>query len=371
MAAARAVAPSLVRETGVITSVASALALAQGQAGGHYVYFDGNRLWVNQGRTWLAIDPESRETVAGPILLDSWPRAIAFDGHQLWFLIYDGLQSIDVDAGKLGSLIKVEESTRRLPSLVYDGKRLWFPGKQGLQSIDPVSRQISPPIVDVGNNSFDYPCMAIVDDTHEFLWFKDWIRDKTYKIDLKQNKLLNTPVQDYGLCPAYHEPIDRVTPWIYHAEGLWIYDGTSWRLFDTQTGSVKASTPRGEGSIQHAVLASGRLWVTSPVFWTLQSFDAVTGQPDPPIPLLGVPGTLAFDGKRLWIMLFEPGSGKFQGLQYIVPNEPAANIVPPTQAATPAAEAKQPILRTNLDSYLDVIDFQRGRPSFEGRKMRP
>ncbi len=337
LAAAKAVAPSLVRETGVITSIAAALYWAQPV--GYYVYFDGSHLWVNQGLTWLAIDPESREIVVGPISLERTPRAIAFAGHQLWFLMPNGLQSIDADTGKLGSLIEAEITTRGMSSLAYDGERLWFFGKQGLQPVDLTSHQVSPPIVEFGSK-FPEPCMAAVDDTRTFLLI-GYENGSVRKYDLQQHKLLDISMRTDSRpsCTVTRE-IEGVTPWVFDDSGLWIYDQSSWQLFDTTTGVLKASTPTCADCTRYAVLGDGQFWIVNSDLWAIQSFDAVTGQPDSPIPLLGFPGAIAFDGQRLWIMLFEPDSGKFQGLQYIVPNAPAANIVPSTLTSSPTAEAR-------------------------------
>jgi hypothetical protein len=143
--------------------------------------------------------------------------------------------------------------------------------------------------------------------TQPFLWLGN-TEDKVQKYGLKQNQLLDTSLPFEGL--------DSLKA----ADGqLWIKNDLQWSAIDTLTGERRAVitvTVNYFGS----GLGGGRFWFGADQNWTIQSYDAATGQPYPPIPVAGIPGGLAFDGKRLWIALFDPETRTLKGLQYFIPN---------------------------------------------------
>jgi hypothetical protein len=293
-----AVASGLVRETKIITSVASVFEDPDYDYGLH---FDGKRLWVSHRKEVLAIDPESGEIITDPLTLDGhFSEAVVSDGQQVWWQTDSGLQAVDVSTGKPGAFIPVKTGA---PFLAYDSQRLWFFGHEGLLSADPVSRQIMPPIAP--DRHFND---GVIDDTHTFLWLANTTDDIVQKYDLKQNQLLDTPLRFYG--PDSLRVDDG---------RLWVQNDTyDWASYDTLTGEKVASLHE-PGVSADSALGGGRFWSSDPDAWTIRSYDTATGKPYPPIPVAGIPTRLAFDGKRLWFMLFDPETQKLKGLQYIIP----------------------------------------------------
>jgi hypothetical protein len=72
-----------------------------------------------------------------------------------------------------------------------------------------------------------------------------------------------------------------------------------------------------------SALGNNTIWFSTGGRKITQSFDTSTGQIGPIIPTSDHPGDLAFDGRRLWMVLSSSplGIGEFVGLQYILPKD--------------------------------------------------
>ena len=112
VAAAKTQTPGLVKETGVIT-----LPLGQ-SANWAVVYFDGVRLWASLERQLIALDPEAREVLLGPIELMDPAFGMSFVGQRLWVSDIAGLYPVDVESGQRGTAIQVFVNPY---TMVYDG----------------------------------------------------------------------------------------------------------------------------------------------------------------------------------------------------------------------------------------------------------
>jgi hypothetical protein len=126
-AAALAIVPSLVSETGVITAPFTQ-PLAQAT-----LYFDGAKLWVSYANQLIALDPKTREIVLGPMEFDRTVSPMMLDGKQLWtYQPYDfqkgevfpaQLIPVDIASGQSGEALLVRADAW---SPVYDGRRFWY-----------------------------------------------------------------------------------------------------------------------------------------------------------------------------------------------------------------------------------------------------
>jgi oligopeptide transport system substrate-binding protein len=360
VAAAKAVAPSLVRETGVITSP-----FRQGNyTSDAHIYLDRTRLWVDYANQLLALDPESREVVLGPIEFDTDATNMVSDGKQLWVSRRHGSNPIPIDmvTGEPGPAIEVAVAD---DSLVYDGNRLWFYAshlvgsnvlRYSVQAIDPISRQVSPPV-----ETWTFIDGLVVDQARQVLWILN-SDGKVQQYDLRQNALRDTPLQ----FPYY-------PPWRqFHFDGqrLWtISDRGNVQSIDVDTGKI-TDLVSSVTTVISSILSGEQLWIGNDD-WTVQSIDLTTGRLGPAIPVGGYPRELEFDGQRLWIVLYDEGR-HFVGLQYLVPGKPtqaAAPAAPVTEAPVPS-EAKKPVLRVNLGGYPEVIDPQKSSSRNEIATLR-
>ncbi len=326
VAAAKAAASSLVRATGVITSI-----FPQPLPNGARICFDGERLWVNYANQLIALDPESREIVTGPISFDRAVADMIFDGKQLWisqpFDFRQGeafpgkLIPIDVVSGKPGLAIEADVWSN---SLTYDGKRLWFETaipaaedndfEDAIQAIDPVSRQVFPPIA-TGTVIWD----LVADKARQVLWIVN-SDGKMQQYDLRQNVLRDTPWQfkQDRLGAGLHFDGQR----LWTVRGRYVMQAESiGQALDVDTGEI-TDLASSTTDIGFSILGGKHLWLSNRD-WTVQSFNRMTGQLGPAVPVYGYPGELEFDGQRLWIVLHSDpyAGGTVVGLQYLVPND--------------------------------------------------
>jgi hypothetical protein len=319
VAAAKTQTPGLVKETGVIT-----LPFSQPTTWGDgpHVYFDGVKLWVSLGHQLIAFEPEVREVVFGPIELKDHAVGMAFDGQRLWVSDIWSLFPIDVGSGEVGTAMLIGVAPY---SMVYDGARLWIDALENKhsspQSIDPISREVFPPV----ETGLDYP-LLIPDISRHVLWLVDF-SGKVQSYDLQQKVLRDTSFRfDQVRVGPTRDPA------FFDGQRLWaIRTGkpeheSVGQALDVDTGKV-TQLPDSLTGIISSEFDGRRIWLGNED-WTVQPFDTVTGQLGAPIPIYGYPGDLAFDGKRLWIALYDNSDNSassdgrhFVGLQYLVPQE--------------------------------------------------
>ncbi len=319
VAAARTQTPGLIKETGVIT-------LPFGQpttwGDGPHIYFDGVRLWASLGRQLIALDPEVREVVLGPVELKNPAVGMIFDGQRLWVSDIWSLFPIDVGSGEVGTVVP----TGVCPySMVYDGAHLWFDALEDKdfspQSIDPVSREVFPPV----ETGMAEP-LLIPDISRHVLWLVDF-SGKVQSYDLQHKVLRDTSfrLDEVRIGPTRD-------PAFFDGQRLWAIrigkpePESIGQSLDVDTGKV-TQLPSSFTGIISAEFDGKRIWLGNED-WTVQPFDTITGQLGTPIPISGYPGDLAFDGKRLWIAFYDNSDNgtssderHFVGLQYLVPQE--------------------------------------------------
>jgi hypothetical protein len=317
VAAAKAVVPSLVRESAVITTV-----LSQWSPWAN-VYFDEERLWFAYGNQLIAFDPKSQDVIVGPIVLNEDVVDMVFDGKQLWISEVSSsplarLRPINVTSGTVGPAIEVGNFGHRL---VYDGHQLWFDtlvpragggtSKHALQAIDPASQRIFSPIETEGDIDD-----LVADKARQVLWIIN-SDGKVQQYDLQQNVLRTTSLQ--------FRP-DIVGFVHFDGQRLWTVRSISWptgsigQSLDVDTGEttdLASSTWRAIST----VLVDKQIWFGKEDF-TVQPIDMATGQLRPAIPVYGEPVDLEFDGQRLWILQRDECDGRYcLLLQYLVPND--------------------------------------------------
>jgi hypothetical protein len=317
VAVAKDIVPSLVSETGVITSVF----LPTGWAN---VYYDGARVWASYDTLLIALDPQTREVSLGPIGFDEPVEDMISDGRQLWVRLLDKLYPVDPVIGKVGPAVQADG--RLLDPLAYDGTHLWFVTctrvggncKTTLQGVDPVSREALPPIE---TNSMIWRLVA--DEARHVLWIINAVGE-VQQYDLWQNALRDSSLKFES------------ENWINHGADV-CFDGQRLLAFykskigniknvgqalNVDTGETTDLTASMANNVT-ALLCGNKIWIGG-TDWTVQSIDAATGQSGLAIPVQGYPGDLAFDGQRLWVALYEEvfNAGRhFVGLQYLVPKE--------------------------------------------------
>ncbi len=319
---AKTQAPSLVEATGVVT-------LPFGQTTNDVnIYFDGVRLWASLENQLMAIDPEAREVIVEPIVLPSYVMpGMVFDGRRLWVSDITELHPVDVASAKLDTAIEVGVSPN---SMVYDGAHIWFDtfGAKDFptRAVDPVSREVFPPV----ETGMTVPPELIPDMTRQVLWLIDF-QGKVHSYDLRQKLLRDGSMRFDGVkmrlvsCRQIHFDGQRL--WAVRRDVEERQEPESiGQSLDVDTGKV-TQLPASLAEIVSSAFDGRRIWLGNKD-WTVQPFDTITGQLGTAIPVYGYPDDLVFDGKRLWIALYDgplystaDKERHFVGLQYLVPNE--------------------------------------------------
>ena len=323
-AAAEAVVPSMAGESAVVTTVPVRWVHPA------KIYFDQERLWFYDGNKLIALDPESKKVVVGPVALGSDLESMVFNGKQLWILQYQGdlpirLRPLNVESGKLGPAIEIgsaSEGLSFLGDLVYDGRLLWFwtgmgskavdsPKRRELQSIDPSLLRLLPPVEIMTEEQIN----LVVDQARQVLWI---ITDdgQVQQFDLQQNVLRPTTMQ------------------FMHDVGYMNFDGQRlWTIsskmgqdplvqsLDVDTGETTV-LPLPPSGGRRPVLVDNQIWFGTNDF-TIQPIDLADGQLGPAIPVYGKPIDLEFDGQRLWILqqVQDCDGQDYLLLQYLVPTD--------------------------------------------------
>ncbi len=328
VAAARSIVPSLVRETGIITAPFTQPRTKASTC------FDGMKLWVSYANQLIALDPETREIVLGPIEFDRPVSAMMLGGKQLWVhqlgdvrqgeLLPTQLMPVDVASGQPGAALLVPLDAW---SPVYDGQQFWFATtvhleggrRDAVQAIDSISRKMTPPI-ETGTVLW----RLVADGARQVLWLIN-SDGKIQQYDLRQNVLRDTPLQlkhdSFGLNVHF----DGQRLWTVRGRDVVKAESVGQSL-DVDTGKTTDLASSTIGIVSSA-FDGKRIWLGNED-WTVQPLDITTGQLGTAIPVYGYPGDLQFDGQRLWVALYdEPrvgdsyGGRQFLGLQYLVPKE--------------------------------------------------
>jgi hypothetical protein len=307
VAAAQAISPALVRETGVITSFLS-------QAGQTNLYYDGSRMWISYDKGLIAFDPQTRHISLEPIVFEEAVSGMISDGRQLWVALPTALYPVDAVSGQVGPAIYFDGFPE---ALAYDGAHIWLAsftrdnslnGKHTLQAVDPISHEALPPI-ETGQQKWS----LVFDEARQFLWIVN-ASGTVQQYDLKQNVLQDTPL--------HFKSSATDTDLHFDGQRLWTMRGSVGQSLDVDTGKT-TDLANPTARIVSSAFDGKRIWFGNDD-WTVQPFDVATGQLGAAIPVHGFPRNLAFDGKRLWVALYDEvyNAGQhFARLQYLVPNE--------------------------------------------------
>jgi YVTN family beta-propeller protein len=248
--------------------------------------FDGTNIWVaNYGDGAVQkVNPATGAT-GSPITVGSNPYALAFDGSSIWVANYgsNSVQKVNPTTGVAGSPITVGTNPS---ALVFDGANIWVAnyGSNTVQKINPTTGAVDTPIT-VGTN----PTALAYDGTN--VWVANYGSNSVTKI----TPGTVTYVSSFSVGTG---PIALSVD----GAGIWVANstGNSLMKLDPASGAVQATyTTLMSGP--RALAFDGRyLWLANYGGDSVVKVDTATGPLSPSIGVSGSPIALAFDGANLW-----------------------------------------------------------------------
>lgn len=234
--------------------------------------------------------------------LDISPRALAYDGKQLWAAGEYSAESIDPVTGRTGTPIKAGGYYCCLTALAFDGSRLWIAdgGNWVVQSLDLTTQEVSGTPIDI----FGEPSALFFDGTR--VWVAGFSDRGTVQFIDPTTRQISEPITVDGFPTAL----------AFDGTRLWVANKTSntVQAIDPTTGQVVMTVKVGASPSALAV-ADNYVWVANAGDDTVQSIDPATGHPGQSIQVGITPIALVFDGTRLLVV-----TAKGQTVQAIYPH---------------------------------------------------
>ncbi len=347
---------------------------------------DGIVTW----QTWAALfGPQPTVAPgAGVYPAGSGPRALAYDGRQVWVLHDDDtLIALDPTGGRISAPIRLgrapcesagppaaatpEPPVAGASNLVYAGGKLWvnFDSAPGLlQAIDPRSGLVSPLYDFAGEEG--YATTSALGFDGRWLWVSG-MDDKVRAVDPASRSLMLTRTIGWlafgtmafdgrclwvarsdgalvtgfyaqGHCP---HPGDQMLPagaLAFDGRRLWSagYDLLMW--FDPTSGQLGEPLPNPAGAVDAMTVDGEYLWLGgSQSVWAI---DTRTGQSSEMLPIDGNPSALLAAGGLLWVA---NRSGD-EVLALKLPPLALPTRQPPTATPTATATPTPPALQRDL-----------------------
>jgi YVTN family beta-propeller protein len=248
--------------------------------------FDGTNIWVaNYGDgTVQKVNPATGAT-GPPINVGTNPYALAFDGSSIWVANYgsNSVQKINPATGAAGSPITVGTNPS---ALVFDGANIWvaLQGSNSVRKIDPATGAVFTPIT-VGTN----PIALAFDGTS--IWVANSGSANVTRITPGETTYVNTFTVGEGPGAL-----------AFDGAGIWVANSTGNSLMrvDPASGAVQA-TYVSLMSGPRALAFDGRyVWAANYGGDSVIKVDTATGPLSPAIHVSGSPTALTFDGANLW-----------------------------------------------------------------------
>jgi YVTN family beta-propeller protein len=249
--------------------------------------FDGTNIWVaNYGDGTVQKVNPATGAAGSPITVGTNPYALAFDGANVWVANYgsNSVQKINPTTGAAGSAITVGTNPS---ALVFDGANIWV-ALQGtansVRKIDPATGTLSAPIT-VGTN----PSALAFDGTS--IWVANSGSASVTRITPGETTYVNTFTVGEGPGSL---TFDGTSIWVANSTG------NSLMRLDPTSGAVQATyTTLMSGP--RALAFDGRyLWLANYGGDSVVKVDTAAGPLSPAIHVSGSPTALTFDGANLW-----------------------------------------------------------------------
>jgi YVTN family beta-propeller protein len=252
--------------------------------------FDGTNIWVSETATdsLTRINPATNLVVGSPIPTDLGPRALVFDGTNMWTVT--SLNTLQRFNATTGAPVGAPISVGGVGPLAFDGTNIWAANTNGgtIARFDAATGTAVGSAITVGTS----PQGLAFDGTT--MWVANLATDNVTRVDAATGTVIGSPIT-VGDAPR-SLAFDGTSIWVANSNS-----DTVTRI-DAATGTV-VGTPITVGDGPFGITFDGTdVWVTNELADTVTIIDAATGTViGTPVSVGDAPRSLAFDGTSMWV----------------------------------------------------------------------